>query len=95
MKTHPVRHSSIPRVECRGTARDRHWITRGILAGAILIFLGMSAPRVSAQVVAETVARIRSIQASDSGLNVVVAVPAGSRRISLETRSRIARGTWT
>ncbi len=95
MKTYSIRRSIFPRVVCWGAACVRHWITRGILAGAILIFLGMSAPRVSAQIVTETVARIRSIQAFESGLNVVVAVPAGPRRITLETRSRIARGTWT
>lgn len=95
MKTHPFRRSSISRVESLGTASIRHRITRGVLAGALFIFVGMSAPRVAAQIVVETVARIRSIGSSEAGLKVVVGVPAGSRRITLETRSRIARGTWT
>ena len=86
-----------------GTATPKCPVTAGFVArasGAILTLAALllivaSADRVSAQIVTEAVSRIRSIQASDSGLSVVVGVPAGSRRITLETRSRIARGTWT
>ena len=68
--------------------------SRGVLLLVTLLLVGMSPGRVAAQVPVEA-ARVRSIQVADTGLNVVVAVPAGQRRITLETRSRLPRGAWT
>lgn len=94
MKTHLIRGVGNLMMERRGTTRFRCWIPRAFLPWIILITVGVSTASCVGQVLMET-ARIRSIQALDAGLNVVVAVPAGPRRITLETRSRIARGTWT
>ena len=62
--------------------------SRGVLLLVTLLLVGMSPGRVAAQVPVEA-ARVRSIQIADTGLNVVVAVPAGQRRITLETLSLI------
>lgn len=95
MKTHPIRGARTLTTECRGIVGNRGWATSGILVLAALVLITMSVSPITAQVVVETAARIRSIQVSDAVLNVVVGVPAGQRRVTLETRSRIARGAWT
>ena len=87
MKTHPTPDSKVPGA--------RHTDRSGLLAFLLLAALAMCPIWVTAQVPGETVARIRSIRSADSGLEVKVGVPAGQRRITLETRPRIARGTWT
>ncbi len=64
----------------------------GRLILGLLLLLAAGLPEAGAET---AVAHIVSLRAVGTQLHVRVSVPPGQRRITLESRSRLSRGTWT
>ncbi|HAB16226.1 MAG TPA: beta-propeller domain-containing protein [Verrucomicrobiota bacterium] len=60
-----------------------------------ILFAGALLAPVRAAELAANAAAIRSVRAVGNQLVVTVEVPTGKRRLTLESRSRLARGAWT